>query len=246
MDKDLEKNTPHDVPATDDENPFLVYGEIATARGGFGGRKLLKFDKGDFLAGQDAEEIPYGTRFQAQMNLIEIGWMRWEAGSPDYTQNQMGRLSEGYQPAKRSSLGDLDESLWEISGNTDKPRDPWQFTNHVPLLRHDDGEGYVFVTSSKGGLGAIGELIKTFGKEMRLHPNEDPIIEIDSGSYDHPDRQIGRVKFPTFKIVGWTPMIGDDGESIDPPPPSPAPTSSASAANQKATKKSGSSAQARF
>ena len=114
----------------------------------------------------------------------------------------MGLVAEGFQPPKRKELSDLDQVTWERDAEG-RPRDPWQFTNHL-FLRDENGEIYKFPTSSRGGLNAIGELCKAYGKHIRQHPNQDPIVELEVGSYPHRDKAIGRVKFPIFKIVGYT------------------------------------------
>ena len=108
---------------------------------------------------------------------------------------------------RRSDLGDHDKDRWEVD-NEGQPRDPWQFTNYLILHDAESGEVYTFATASKGGLGAIGELCKAYGKAMRQKPDQYPVIELDVGSYQHRDRSLGRIKFPIFKIVGW---IAKDG-----------------------------------
>ena len=98
-------------------------------------------------------------------------------------------------------LGDLNKDSWERDSEGE-PRDPWQFTNHLPMDRVDDSKAFTFVTSSKGGLGCIGELCKEYGKHVRQHPDEEPVIEIDVGSYLHRDRSRGRVKYPESEAAG--------------------------------------------
>jgi hypothetical protein len=101
-------------------------------------------------------------------------------------------------------LGDLDESKWETDGNG-KRRDPLQFSNYLVLAHADrDSELYTFATSSRGGLGAIGELCKSYGKQMRQQPDKYPIVELDAGSYQHRERSFGRIEYPIFNVIGWT------------------------------------------
>ncbi len=49
---------------------------------------------------------------------------------------------------------------------------------------------------------------------MRQHPDEWPIVELGVGSYAHSNKAYGRIKFPTFEIVGWAPK---DGNEVSPP-----------------------------
>ena len=96
------------------------------------------------------------------------------------TEQRMGLVVEGFQPERRSDLGDHDKDRWEVD-NEGTPRDPWQFTNYLILQDGEGGEVYTFATASKGGLGAVGEVCKDYGKAMRQRPEQYPVIEIDVG-----------------------------------------------------------------
>jgi hypothetical protein len=204
------------VPAEQNANYFEQYGDAATSRPIQG--ELLKFVQGDWFAGRENREIPHGTKLLADMSTLEVGWQRWEDGRPG--EARTGLVVEGFQPARRADLGDHDKTAWEtdIKGVA---KDPWQFTN---LLVATDKDGGVFtlVTSSRGGLDAVGELCKAYGKHIRQHPDENPVIELDSSSYVHPDRSIGRVKTPILKIVSWVGKDGESKTSVEAPKPIPA------------------------
>lgn len=196
------------TPAAQQANFFEEYGSSVSNRNIIG--QLLKFSKGDWLVGQDAEELPAGKTLVALMDTLSIGWIRWADNKPD--QQRMGLVMEGYRPARRSELGDEDQSTWEIDSQG-KPRDPWQFSNYVLMKepgkdREDDANLYTFATSSTGGLNAIGELSKIFGKSMREKPDEYPVIELGVDSYMHPNKEFGRIKTPVLKVVGWEPKSG--------------------------------------
>jgi hypothetical protein len=221
------KNT---EPADQAADLFEGYGNAATARSIEG--MLLRFSKGDYLAGQDSEEVPLGTRFTAVMDSLSVGWVCWQANAP--IEQRMGLVVEGFQPARRNDLGDHDKASWERD-NDGEPRDPWQFTNYLILHKVDGGEVFTFTTSSKGGLGAIGELAKAYGKTMRQRPGQYPVIELDVGSYQHRDRSLGRIKYPVFKIVDW--MAKDSGNSSPATPPKSLPPDKTSAAAPKSTAK---------
>lgn len=195
-------------------NYYQQYGDQMSARTIRG--KLLKFSKGDYLAGEDNDDVPSGTRFIAKMDDLMIGWQCWKDQKP--VDHVMGRLGEGYQPPRRDTLGDDDQSQWEHDPASGELRDPWQFSNMIPFRliskdgqveEGDDDESrgvHTFTTSSKGGLGSLGLLTQKFGKAMRQHEGQYPIIEIGVDSYPHKNKAFGRIKFPTFKIVGWVPM----------------------------------------
>jgi hypothetical protein len=203
-------------PTLDTANAFEAYGDAATARAIEG--ELLKFVQGDFLAGQEKREIPLGTQLVAKMDTLYIGFQRWE--NNQLTEQRMGLVAEGFVPPKRSELGNLDPEYWERD-DEGRPRDPYQFTNQLVMTNLGNEEVFTFATTSRGGLGAIGELSKTYGKHLRQHPDEDPLIELDGGSYQHPIKSRGRIKFPIFRVVDWVATNGSAGG----PPPEPAKSS---------------------
>ena len=190
---------PKNTSVAGPSNPFTSYGEAASQKSIVG--TLLRFTKGDYLAGQEDEEVPVGTQFVANMDELSAGWIRWEANKPSDT--VMGKIAEGYQAPRRNELGDDDKAQWEVD-NQGQQRDPWQFSNYLLLKgTGDDDELYTFTTSSKGGLNAIGDLCKVYGAAMAQHPAEYPVIAIGVNAYDHPNRSFGRIKVPTFKVVSW-------------------------------------------
>lgn len=189
-------------------NPYESYGAQASQKGIVG--KLLKFSKGDWLAGEDNEEVEDGKTLVAVMDQLSVGWIKWSENRPE--QQIMGLIAEAYQPPKRSTLGDDDQSQWEIDETSGKPRDPWQFSNNlimkeVGAATGDEEKLYTFATSSRGGIGAIGELCKVFGKTMRERPDEYPIVTLGVDSYMHSNKQFGRIKVPTLEVTGWEPKV---------------------------------------
>jgi hypothetical protein len=207
-------------------NPWLQYGEAAGNHNFVG--DLLKFTKGDFTAGQSNREVAIGTRLVANMDSLETGHVRWEDMRP--VEHRMGRLVDGFKPAKRSELGHDDRSQWETDDDGQAP-DPWQFSNQLELADPDKGELYTFCTSSKGGLTAIGELCKAYGAAMRQRPDDWPVVELGVGSYAHSNKAYGRIKYPTFEIVDWVPKDASPAPAVSAPtPPSPPPAKAAAKA----------------
>lgn len=212
-----------------DRNAFETYGDHISQKLLVG--TLLKFNKGDWLLGDGDEEVEPGTRFVANMDQLMIGWIKWVDNRPE--QQIMGPLAQNFQAPRRSTLGDTDEDEWETD-NQGRPRDPWQFSNYLvlkdPGKKATEDNLYTFATSSKGGLGAIGELCKRYGKEMRVRPDEYPIIEIGVSKYKHANPEFGIIKTPTFAIVGWEKKSAfqlqdsepGDGDEDEAPAPAPA------------------------
>jgi hypothetical protein len=204
---------------------FQQYGEAATQRNIVG--SLLKFTKfGDFVHGSYDDVLKHGTHLAAHMHTLAVGWQRWQNNRPADT--RMGFLAEGFEPPKRSALGDMDQALWERDDDG-KARDPWQFSNLLVLSDLKSRELYTFTTSSRGGLSAVGELAKMYSNHLRTHPDEVPIVELQMGSYQHPNKSYGKIRFPIFKGAGWMPanqlppIDGSEPEAIAAPEDKPAP-----------------------
>ena len=221
---DITKRSNTSVSQPTTANPFSAYGEAATHRNIVG--ELLKFSKGDWMSGQDNDDVAVGTQFIANMDEMLVGWIRWEDNKP--TDHIMGKVSEGYQILRRNELGDTDQNEWEVD-DSGKPRDPWQLSNYLLMKGASDGVLYTFTTGSKGGRDALGDLCKEYGKVLVAHAKEYPVVAIGVRSYEHPNKSYGRIKTPEFKIVGWQPKtafasdLGESGEELaatfDAPPP---------------------------
>jgi hypothetical protein len=205
MSKELNKS--------DHNDPFAEYGRATRGRRVVG--RYLKFNKGDYLAGQDSTEIPIGTRLMADMGTLEVGWIKWVDKKP--ADQDMGLLGDTrYKLKRRDELGDTDKDLWEVDQDG-KHRDPWVLVNQIVLLDPDrpdlTDEAFTFTTSSKGGLRAIGGLCEAYSKERRMLGNVLPVVELGVETYDH--EQYGRLKSPKFKIVGWTSVAELTGQIED-------------------------------
>ena len=184
------------VAAADAYNPYAAYGEQATG----GARDIIKFRKGRFFYGQDDIEIPHGARLIANMAAARVGWVRWQDGRP--TDEVMVLIGEGVAPPRRNELGDDDRGLWETDDRGD-PKDPWQFTNHLPLRGPETGEEFLFATSTRGGIGAIGAFAKAYGTVYRQKPGKLPVVELRASDYAHPNKAYGRVDVPVLELVDW-------------------------------------------
>jgi hypothetical protein len=209
------------VPVVPGKNPYEDYAERSNTQMWLGA--LLKFTKGDYLVGRDGEECPE-TELVALMLGLLCGWIRWEDSFP--AEHQMGLLMEGFVPPARATLGHHDEALWELD-NTGKRRDPWQQGVYLPMVTVNGEVVYTFTTTSDGGRRrAIAPLCKEYGAHMREHPDELPVVGLGQDSYQHPDRSIGRVKYPLFPIKKWVKaepylaaVLTLTGKSLKLPPP---------------------------
>jgi hypothetical protein len=199
----VEQDEAENLPANNPQhNAYEAYGAQATQRTIVG--SILKFAKGRWLYGMDNEEMPDDVKLIVDMRTLTIGWQKWEDNKP--VDNHMGLVSERYQAPARKTIGDQDESLWEEDENG-KAKDPWQKSNMV-LMREVGTEGpdeglYTFITSSRGGLNAVGEISKRYGRMMREDDQVMPVVELDAGSYAHSNKRLGIIDIPVFKIAGW-------------------------------------------
>jgi hypothetical protein len=177
-------------------DPYEAYANIVAPRNIIG--EMLKFAKGDFIAGDD-EIVAPGTTFTANCDELLAGWIKWQSSKP--VEQIMVRVGDGVPPLKRHELGDTDPSLWE-KDDKGEPKDPWQFTNYLPMM-DANGVLYTFTTSSRGGIGAIGELSRRYSKHRKRNPDVHPLIALDVGSYKHANKAYGIIKFPEFVPAGY-------------------------------------------
>src|SRR5262249_323064 len=103
----------------------------------------------------------------------------------------------------RADLGDDDQAFWELDANNER-RDPWRFTNYLPLLS-ETGELYTFTTSSRGGISAIAGLARRYASYRKRHPHDFLLVALGVASYEHANKQYGRIKFPVFAPAGYVP-----------------------------------------
>jgi hypothetical protein len=183
-------------------DPFEAYANAVSPRNIVG--DLMKFSKGDFLAGEEGKEIAEGTTFTANLDELMIGVVKWFGGKP--IEHIMVRVAEGRALPKRAELDDQDETQWEVD-SFGAPRDPWQYTNYLPLM-NDAGDLFTFATSSRGGLGAVGDLCRLYSRHRKKHPDVYPVIALEVGSYQHANKEFGRIKFPKFTLMSWVPKTG--------------------------------------
>jgi hypothetical protein len=184
--------------------PANAWVEVSTALDRVLGGPLMKFTKyGEFTVGSDTDIVPLGTRCIAHVDEVEFGWVKWVGG--DKVDDRMGRIADGFCPAKRSDLGDADETLWERDG--DKPRDPWQFQALLPMTRLDTDETSGLVSGSKGGLKAVNKLVRAYGTRLAQGKGGLPVVELRADSYTHRTYR-SKVFFPVFPIVNYTTATG--------------------------------------
>jgi hypothetical protein len=69
----------------------------------------------------------------------------------------------------------------------------------------EEGKIYTFTTASRGGINAVALLLRRYANHRKRHPDTFPVIKINTDSYQHKDRDLGRIKFPVFEPAGYLP-----------------------------------------
>jgi hypothetical protein len=182
---------------TDDGSAFMSFADAVSPRHIVG--KLLKFNKGDWIAGESSEIIPNGTRVIVGIDWLLTGWVFWQGSKP--VDHRMVYVANGVAPPRRAELGDTDRALWEKDASGEL-RDPWALTEYLPMV-DEQQEVFTFSRSSRGGLNAIADLARHYGRNMKNNLGMFPTASLEVGTYQHTKSQYGRIKFPTFKPTGW-------------------------------------------
>jgi hypothetical protein len=159
-------------------DPFAAYASAVRSRT-FDGL-LLKFSKGDWLAGPDSDPVEEGTQLVAIMSELRIGWQKWQ----DHKQV------------------DTNQDHWDEDDDGER-KDPWQKVNQLPLISRGSKTIYTFATSTRGGIDAVAALCEDFAEESRIRPGRYPGVALGVDSYVHSNRKYGRVKIPRLEVIEY-------------------------------------------
>ena len=168
----------------------------------------MKFTKGNYTAGADKVAIQPGVVAVLDMWNLVIGYQKWVGGN--FVTDVMGLPSQRFRMPARPSLGDNDQSLWELD-DYDKPSDPWAETykclfwfadKHSPL----DIDCMIFSTSSAGGLREMKRIYGKWAQQIKLSPKSLPVCKLGATTFQvtlKTGREI-TVDAPVFELVGWS------------------------------------------
>ena len=163
---------------------------------GIAGR-LIKFTKdGEFETTDDGKTVPETSEFILLADDTLIGWIRFN-GVGEAPDRVMGLLFDGFEMPPRESLGDLDQSAWEL-GLDQQPADPWQHQQCIVLQDTSTSELFTFSTSSRTGRRAVGNLLRHYNRMQKSHPDELPVVKLGKGGFQHKDSRVGWVSTPVF------------------------------------------------
>jgi hypothetical protein len=166
--------------------------------------RMIKFSKdGKFVTPDDESEISEDQDFTALCDETLVGYVKFN-GPGEPPDKHMGLLYDGFVMPDRKTLGDLDKSKWEL-GLDNEPDDPWQHHQYLVLQQADTKELFTFVTSSKTGRRAVGNLLRHYDRLRRSNANDVPVVRLCTGGYKHKDDRVGWVVTPVFVVFGKTP-----------------------------------------
>jgi hypothetical protein len=133
---------------------------------------MIKFDgkEGAFVR-QDTEEAIDGSRqFLALCHDVLVGRVKFN-GPGEAPDRAMGLFYSDWVEPPRESLGDLDQTKWEM-GLDNRPADPWQPFMYLPLADAETKEMFTFIASSKSGRRAIGNLLRSYDRLRQAKPQK--------------------------------------------------------------------------
>jgi hypothetical protein len=144
----------------------------------------------------------------------------------------IGRVADGFRPAEREQLGDLDERLWP------KGKDPWEEIYLLPFWNVETREILLFSATNGGSRSAVANLVGAYLNNVEVHPEDlhrVPLIELESDSYI--SKHGKQIFYPVFSILSWIDRPASVRRILPPPatlelralpapasPPAPAPT----------------------
>lgn len=180
-----------------------VSGYLAAHGVGMSGT-FFKFDGKEkkFVKAMDGEEIAEGRQFVVVYDQIQAGWIKFQ-GKGESPIRKQGSIFEGYVPPARETLGEMDESEWEL-GLSGKPADPWQFQILIPM-QAEDGELYVFQAGNQTSRRVADALIAACGRMEKTEPDQYPIYRLRIAGFAHRDPRVGWVSTPALDRVGKAP-----------------------------------------
>lgn len=163
------------------------------------GRIFLKFSKGDWFIGKDADTFPNNKfYFVPAMDMFEKGWQCWKGGKP---------VDERF-----TAYGGVAIPQSELPDHGPYPgkNDGWAEAIKFPLMivPHDGTTtawmNVEFAASSSGGKNACYSLSKQFLEKIKLGEIGDdrpyPLVRAGVDSYVH--KEWGKVPYPVFEIIG--------------------------------------------
>jgi hypothetical protein len=170
-----------------------------------GPQPLLKFVKGKYYV--QGNEVPLGTQFVAYVADYQIGSVKFV--NDQIVDKDIGRVADKFVPKERAELDDHDMiGKKDADGNS---LDPWTKQLYLPVENVENGERFLFVSSSVGGEISVNILSSLWARRVLKGKRGLPTVELRVGDYF--TKKYGRIIRPDFPVVSWDeddiPMIKD-------------------------------------
>ena len=92
--------------------------------------------------------------------------------------------------------------------------DGWRPSVSMRLRSLRTGKEFLFKTTSRGGLSAIGDLLTKYGHRLEAGERGVPVVELAVDRYEH--KRYGTVYTPLFRIMGWQDDADPGAVSVTP------------------------------
>jgi hypothetical protein len=180
------------------------------------GSEMLKFNGQEGIwctPKSDPDSDLRGMELVADIRNLHHGWTRFEGNR--VADSRIVRAPG--RPARRAELGDTDKEMWELGLDGKTPKDPWNFAHYLPMFGREQGELYIYITSSSTGGREIKNLAAVYINKVREKGNPDrlPIVKLNREKFK--SRFGSRLFVPILDTVGWR-IIKPDFEAIAEPP----------------------------
>jgi hypothetical protein len=129
------------------------------------------------------------------------GWIKFARDSVTPPTRIQGLLTDGFRLPPRDTIGDTDESKWEI-GLSGKPEDPWRHQIIILLQKIGADELYSFIATNPTSRGAVTDLINHCQRRKRSGKDDYPIVRLGTSSFERREPPKVKVWKPCFAIVG--------------------------------------------
>jgi hypothetical protein len=189
----------------------------------------ITFKTGEWMRGfgDKGKKIKPGTDFVLNLPNMMAGWLKWtenDAGKRYPMYSDMCCPAAGDDMVLREALGDLDESEWEVD-DSGRAQDPWRAIVVIPVRTDGDETVHHVMLTAKSAVIAGFNLFRDVIEDMKLHPNELPLVTLGADKakrefeQDDPKKPGKKKKVvqvwdvPTFEVSGWA-----DATDADNPP----------------------------
>ena len=184
----------------------------------------FKGASGQFLAGQDEDEIEHGTEFAANIFDAQWIWTFWWDGKVVETVDVLLRedpMAFENMPDFLPEDDDIDMTLEDIiQAQKDDPanfRDGWSVQASFGLRPVDGSdEEYTLRLGGSVSLRAFHALRRSYGRQYKLKAGLIPIVTLTADQYKSKIPGVGKRYAPVIKITDWASeedlmgLVGDD------------------------------------